>query len=254
MRFLLPVLFLLPSLAGAQAKFEVASVKLQPWGGQGNTRVGVYIQNDTLYAEHCTLNNLIAFAYDLRDQHLSGGPAWAGREHITLNEAELYQVVAKTSITPPPPRAVFQQMLQELLADRFQLKVRHEEKILPVFNLVIDKGGLKMKPSADDTKFEGKITSVGRFGVKVVARHVTMAFILGRLEIPSGRPVFDRTGLTGTYDFELDYSAADAADDAPTDLPSIFTAIRERLGLRLDAATAPFDTVVVEHAERPTGN
>ena len=75
MRFFALILFAFPTLAEAPLQFDVASVKIQPWTGQGG--VGVFVRNDTLDAEHCSLHDLVAFAYDLRDMQLSGGPTWA---------------------------------------------------------------------------------------------------------------------------------------------------------------------------------
>ena len=254
MRLIALILLAFPALAQAPPQFDVASVKVQPWTGQGG--VGVFVRNDTLDAEHCSLYALIAFAYDLRDMQLSGGPAWADRSQLKLDEAELYQVLGKVASDPPPPTAVFRQMLQTLLADRFQLKVHHIQKEFPTYNLVVDKGGLKMKASAGDTKFSSNMKSTGKTGIRLAAAQMTMEKFVAMLAPPSGRPVFDETGLDGGYEFTLEFvfENAPVGPDASSDFPPISIALRNQLGLRLEPATAPFDTVVIDHAERPTGN
>ena len=131
--------------------FEVASVKLQPWTGSGG--VGVSIHGNTLDAEHVSLRDIVEVAYDLRDVQLSGGPAWADRREAKLNDAELYQVIGKAASEAPPSKDVFRQMLQALLADRFQLKIHHVQKDLPIYNLTADKSGPKLERSAAETKF-----------------------------------------------------------------------------------------------------
>jgi uncharacterized protein (TIGR03435 family) len=140
-----PLLTILPlaALAFAQAPpaFDVASVKSDPWGG--NYSVGITVRGDTLTADHQCLYGLVEFAYNLRDDHLSGGPSWA--KCGLLITSDLYQVIAKTSGDPPPPMAQFRLMMQTLLADRFQLQIHHIRKELPTYNLVVAARGPKMK-------------------------------------------------------------------------------------------------------------
>ena len=235
--------------------FEVASVKPQPWGGNGSS-VGVFVRGNTLDAEHCSLNDLVSFAYELRDIQLSGGPAWGDRSHMTLNEATLYQVIAKTAGDTPPPAAVFRKMLQALLAERFQLKVHQAAKEFPIYNLTIDKGGPKMKASPADAKFTNMQSSIGRYGIRMVTTQLTMQKFVDMIAGYTGRPVFDKTGLAGGYEFTLEFIPEAASDrpDLPPGVPSIFTAFRNTLGLRLEPAMASFDTVVIDHAEKPAAN
>ena len=109
-----------PQPAG-RPEFEVASIKPQPFAGQGS--VGIFVRGNTLDAEHVSLDFLVMFAYNLHEVQLSGGPSWA-RSGV-LSSSELFQVIAKSTGDPPPSMAVFRQMLQALLADRFKLQVRH---------------------------------------------------------------------------------------------------------------------------------
>lgn len=152
------------------AKFEVASVKPQPFTGQGS--VGIFVRGDTFDAEHVSLFSLVTFAYNLRDVQLSGGPAWV--KSGVLVSSELFQVIAKPSGDPPPPMALFRQMLQTLLADRFQLRLHHVQKDLPIYNLVVNRRGPKLKENPANAKFNFHTFGIGKLGVRIVATHMTM--------------------------------------------------------------------------------
>jgi uncharacterized protein (TIGR03435 family) len=245
------------------ASFEVASIKPQPWTNQG--RVGVFVQGNTLTGEHVDLYRLVEFAYGLTADgfQLSGGPAWARRgvlSDVSGAESVLYHVVAKAADGPPPPIEQFRFMLQALLADRFQLRVHHARKDLPVFNLVVAKDGPRFKENVSDAEPSMALRGGRLFRIRAV--HVPMTDLIEWLANPNhgaGRPVLDKTGLTGFYDFEIEWSSNDLAAAGPdgsapdTTGPSVFTAV-QRLGLKLEPGTAPFDTVVIDHAEKPSQN
>jgi uncharacterized protein (TIGR03435 family) len=221
------------------ASFEVASVKPEPWTGQGG--VGVTTHGNTLTAEHSDLYGLVTFAYNLKDFQLSGGPAWA--KHGILDQSELFQVVAKAGGNVAPSEEEFRAMLQALLAERFQLKVRHVVKEFPVYRLVVGKNGAKVRESSADTKFLMTIKSgSGDKPTQMVVRHAALSRLVSQIEMQARRPVVDETGLAGLYDFELDWEGDGLADAVG------------QLGLRLVAGTAPLDSVVIESAERPSGN
>jgi uncharacterized protein (TIGR03435 family) len=234
--------------------FEVASIKPQPWTGQGG--VGVFMHGDTLDAEHASLYDLVLFAYNLRDVQLSGGPAWADRSHALLTNAELFQVTAKAPGDHPPSSEVFRQMLQTLLAERFQLKVHHVQEDLPVYHLEVNKGGTKLRESGADATFSSATSSKGRFGIHLVTTMMTMQKLVDMLSPYAGRPVFDKTGLAASYDFTLEFVVENVAvaQDSAADGPSLFTALQEQLGLKLESATAPFDTVVIDSVQKPSEN
>jgi uncharacterized protein (TIGR03435 family) len=240
--------------SASAAKFEVASVKPQPFTGQGS--VGIFVRGDTLDAEHVSLFSLVTFAYNLRDVQLSGGPAWVKSD--VLVSSQLFQVIAKASGDHPPPMDVFRQMLQTVLADRFQLRVHHVQKDLPIYNLVVNKGGSKLKESPSDAKFNFHTFAIGRLGVRIVATHMTMQELIDhQLGGYTDRPIFDQTGLTAPYDFTLEFvveNAPPGQEPGPNDLPALVTAVQQQLGLKLEPDTAPFDTVVIDHAERPSAN
>lgn len=233
--------------------FDVASVKPQLLTGQGS--VGIFVRGDTLDAEHVSLFRLVTFAYNLRDVQLSGGPAWV--KSGVLASSELYQVIAKTTADPPPPMEVFRQMLQTLLAERFQLSVHHVQKDLPIYNLLVGKGGPKLKESPADGKVNFVASSVGRLGVRIAATHMTMQELIDhQLGGYTDRPIFDKTELTAAYDFTLQFVVENypvGQEPGPNDPPALTAAV-EDLGLKLEPGTAPFDTVVIDHVERPSAN
>jgi uncharacterized protein (TIGR03435 family) len=181
--------------------------------------------------------------------------------NVSGAESVLYQVIAKAPEGPPPSPEQFRLMLQALLADRFQLRIHHANKELPVFNLVLAKNGPKLKENVTDAKVSMAMRDGRLFRIRAV--HAPLRNLVDELSNPNhgaGRPVFDKTGLTGFYDFEIDWAPNDLASAGPDGLPSgaagqsVFAALQERLGLRLEPATVPFDTVVIDHAEKPDAN
>jgi uncharacterized protein (TIGR03435 family) len=228
--------------------FEVASIKQEPWTGSGG--VYVVVRGNTLNAEHSCLKDLVSFAWRLEDFQLSGGPAWA--EHGRLDQSDLYQVIAKAPGDTAPPEGQFRLMLQALLADRFHLQVHHVQKEVPVYWLVVAQGGPKLVESAPDAKFSMAIDSGrGSEPTRMRATHVSIDKLLWQLGHYAGRPVLDRTGLTGFYDFDVEWSPNSLTADAEG--PSVFAAL-QKFGLKLEGGKASFDTVVIDRAEKPSEN
>jgi len=153
-------------------------------------------------------------------------------------------------------------MMQALLADRFQLKTSETTKDASVYELIVAKGGAKLKPSVvegDGTKGPTKSPLQGGPG-KLQAVAVPMSTLtgaLGRLpDLGGGRMVVDRTGLTGRYDWTLTWTPANTEPGAlaNSDAPDLFTAVQEQLGLKLLPAKTPVQVLVVDHIERPSAN
>jgi uncharacterized protein (TIGR03435 family) len=251
------------ALAASPPAFELASIRAQPWTNEGG--VFVYVRGNTLYGEHADLYSLVDFAYGLRpdDLQLSGGPAWAKRgilSNVSGEDSMLYQVIAKAPDGPTPSTEQFREMLQTLLADRFQLRVHHAMKDLAVFRLAIAKDGAKLTKSAADAKDSLAMNDYGGKAFRISAVHVPMGSLVEELAYATGKPVVDQTGLAGFYDFEIAWSPKFANDDVAANsnvdsqLPSVFTAVEQRLGLKLEPGTAPYDTVVIDHAEKPSAN
>jgi uncharacterized protein (TIGR03435 family) len=254
---------LVAALAASPPAFELASIRPQPWTNEGG--VFVYVRGNTLYGEHADLYSLVDFAYGLRpdDLQLSGGPAWAKRgvlSNVSGEDSMLYQVIARAPEGSTPSTAQFREMLQTLLADRFQLRVHHAMKDMPVFRLVIAKDAPKLTKSAADAKDSLAMNDYGGKAFRISAVHVPLSSLVEELAYATGRPVIDQTGLTGFYDFEVAWSPKFANDDVAANsnvdsqMPPVFTAVEQQLGLKLERGTAPYDTVVIDHAEKPSAN
>jgi bla regulator protein BlaR1 len=144
-------------------------------------------------------------------------------------------------------------MLQALLADRFQLKVHRETREVPMYALVVAKNGAKLQESSVDDQPRGSTTGDGS-GMHMDIARGTMTQLANRLSVNgAGRPVLDRTGLTGIYTFKLNWvnAVASVSDSA---LPPLDLALQEQLGLRLESIKGPLEILVIDHAEKPTAN
>jgi uncharacterized protein (TIGR03435 family) len=244
--------------------YEVVSIKL---ASPGDRNSGWKDLPNGLDYTNMPLVWLIYSAYGIRmDNQISGLPEWVKTDHYSVSArvdeetAEVWKKLSKKELAQQQ-----QLMLQALLADRCKLKVRREVKELPVYDLVIAKGGLKMKEAAPDEKEFSEwrqtamysATSQGDEYTITATTHAGTAPDLAR-NLPNsvGRVIVDKTDLgEKRFDFELKWSSsALAPSEGGGAGPSIFKALEEQLGLQLEPAREPVDTFVVEHMERPSAN
>jgi len=193
---------------------------------------------------------LIRTAYGvLLEDQIVGLPSWAKSEPISV-EAKIDQETAAALAKLPMLERwkQMQLMLQAMLADRFALKAHRESRDGPIYVLTVAKGGPKMKKTAPDGYGGNARYASG----KVTAHEISVEALAANLSFTLGRKIVNKTGLEGGYDFTLEY-APDGADASDT-RPSIFTALEEQLGLKLEPARGPVDVIVVDHIERPTAN
>jgi uncharacterized protein (TIGR03435 family) len=241
------------STAGAASnppKFEYEVVSVRPsdpnCGGM-SIRGGL----DRFSARCTTLWGLIFNAYPLRPNlTLPGLPGWANSAPFDV-EAKMDDATfaALKKLSPEEAGKQRQQMLQAVLADRFKLKMHHESREGQIYNLVVAKGGFKLKEAPANEAGGGMSWSSKQIkGSKISISG--LAFTLGDT---LGRDVVDQTGLAGKYDITLDWTPDDQQGSADAG-PSIFTAIQEQLGLKLVSVKGPVDAVIVDHAEKPSGN
>jgi uncharacterized protein (TIGR03435 family) len=243
-----------PALAQTSSpqSFDVASIKP---GDPGDRRVGVGLRADHFSATNATLKLLIEEAYDVRAHQISGGPNWLNSAIFTI------EATPPVPFNGADPMKQLRPMVQTLLRERFQLSVRRETRTEPVYDLVVSKGGHRMKASAPDAQGRQGIFSTQRNEINGYAASIPVLvnFLSGRL----GRSVIDNTALTGTYDFKFIWTPEsgagaggplDTSAPADTDGPSIFTAIQEQLGLRLESSKGPVEILNVDHAEKPDAN
>jgi uncharacterized protein (TIGR03435 family) len=221
--------------------FEVASVKLTQHGRtpDGWSHSSIDVPNPgSFVATNASMEECIEWAYSVNDYRISG-PDW-----LNSDEAS-YDIAAKTGERTPKPQ--IRLMLQSLLAARFKLTFHRETRQLPVYELIVAKSGPKMRPPAPGG--DGGISSQGG---SVSANRVTMAFLATTLARYIKTPVFDKTGLSGSFSFSFEYALNDREN---SDKPSIFTAVQEQLGLKLQPAKGPVEVLVIDHAEKvPTEN
>jgi bla regulator protein blaR1 len=236
-----------------QLKFEVASVKPSAPDALLSTN---YLSGGGLRFTGATLQNLISLAYDVRPFQISGGPKW-----IDTGRFDIDARLTTSSAAPPSnsglTREDFRKAaegLRSLLADRFLLTFHRETREESLFALVVAKHGPKLQES---TESESLIRRMGRGWIKGQA--VALRLLVLNLANELGRPVIDKTGLTGNYTFELKWDASlPSAAQSPVapdpDGSSIFTALQEQLGLSLESQKGPVRVLVVDRAERPSEN
>ena len=249
--------------------FDAATIK--PHSPEAKSSwLGIRNAPDGVNATATDLQSLIRYAYGLRIDQVSGGPDWAKSDQFDV-QAKMSEAdsAAMQKLTSAEATALRQRMMQALLAERFRLKVHSELKQAPIFELVVAKASPKLKDAATDTSDnlhkdkDGKpLTGMFSTGDITVAQGQSMkslALVLSGPFAGVGRPVVDKTGLTGSYNFTLNWSAQPAhlvngvATTPSDDAPSIFTALQE-VGLKLQPATGPIDIIVIDHAEHPTAN
>lgn len=241
--------------------FEVASIKPSDPAGQGSALL--VTPGGGLNGRNLALKTLIQRAYGLLDFQVSGGPAWIHSEHYDIQAKALRNTRDESvpndliKLTPDQGKIFqdqFLERLRTLLADRFQLKFHRETKELPVYALAVAKGGPKIRETTGDK------SGLQLRRNQLDAKGMPIANLTRILSQRLGRPVMDETGLAGTYDFTLEW-APDRGPDSPDstvapdpDGPSIFKAVEEQLGLKLESRRGPVEIFVIEHAERPSEN
>jgi uncharacterized protein (TIGR03435 family) len=236
------------ALSQTLAPFDVSTIKQNNSGEQS---WGMNLHDDGFTAHNVPLKNIIEFAYDVKDNLISGltGPV------TSVN----FDVMAK--VLPSDGGASvkltgqqLQAMIIPLLADRFHLKVHLEPKIVPVYDLVVAKGGPKLKLDTSE-RTGGGWNINGQDAEKVLTgEHEGMADLADMLSDLAGRNVIDKTGLAGHAEITLKWSDDVAAEQGGSNVISIFTALEEQLGLKLEPSKGPVDTLVVDHAEMPSEN
>jgi uncharacterized protein (TIGR03435 family) len=235
-------------------KYEVASIKPNV---DGDFRFAFRIEPDgTLAATGITLKRLMMTAYNLQGFRLVGGPDWVASRR--------WDVQAKPN-RPAAPEQV-RQMLRTLLEDRFQLHSHSERRQMRVYELAVDRKGSKLLRVKN-----GEAETVVRVATgSMQLTRTTTATFASQLSYALGQPVVDKTGLSGEFDFALEWTPEPGEDGGPgtaglppgsqgqpgstADGPSIFTAIREQLGLRLRSARGLVEVVVIDGVRMAAGN
>jgi uncharacterized protein (TIGR03435 family) len=244
-----------------QLTFDVASLKrntsLSDMGGGGLRPGGRYRLTNV------TPRSMISLAWGIPSNRIDGGPAWIATDRYDL----------EATMKENPAQEEIRSMMRALLGGRFMLAAHVEQRELPVYNLTRARPDGQLGPSLERSTFdcsnlaarkqEAAAASAARPGRMLCGftdsggaldgGGLTMATLAQILTGPAGRPVFDRTGLTGGYNVLLKWTSL-GTDTAPADAVSIFTAVQEQLGLKLESGTAPLDVLVIDRVERPSEN
>jgi uncharacterized protein (TIGR03435 family) len=271
-----------PAINADRPTFDVSSIK--PSKSDGRNSVRNAPEPGRFRGVNITLRLLIANAYQLTTgesvTRIIGSPNWIDSEH--------FDVEAKAEGNKSPDQ--MRLMLQSLLSDRFKLALHRETRQLPVYALVLAKPGKmgpQLKPHSDDAKcvspdakappslprpgdalpaFCGEFAMFGAPpSLREAGNKITIAMLVEQLGNFVDRPIVDRTGLTGTFDATLEFAfafrqgGADGTANAmissdPSGPPSIFTALQEQLGLKLESQKGPVEVLVIDHVEEPSSN
>jgi uncharacterized protein (TIGR03435 family) len=256
----------------ARPEFEVASIKPNTSGA--NLVMIRPPAGGRFTATNARLKMLIGLAYKVQNFQISGGPAWMNTEGYDVNAKAADSNIGIDQLRP---------MLQKLLEDRFKLAVHRETREMPVYALMAAKNGPKLPEAKEGgcAAFGPNVpqppppapgqpppTPCGGFFMgpnRLEGGKVSTAQLVGVLSNVLGRPVIDKTAFTGTFDVKLEFTSdgttfgppggppADAAN-ADTSRPSIFTALQEQLGLKLESQKGPSEVLVIDHAEKASEN
>ncbi len=266
-------------------KFEVATIK--PTKVDDGQTMMMFTQ-DGISIHGVPMKMLVREAFGIEDDRILGEPAWLKNR---------YDVEAKVDAEDAPKLKDMKidqrrQMILPLLEDRFNMKYHHETRELPMYALVVAKGGLKMKASApdeppktdgtpkpdgppkpDDPSANGNKPRMGRHGLMMNGRgHLEstgtgIPFLVHVLSSQLGRTVVDKTGLTGNYDYTLQWTPDDVGTPMAGDAgpgkgdvspdaggPTLLTALEEQLGLKLESTKGTVDVIVIDHIDTPSEN
>jgi uncharacterized protein (TIGR03435 family) len=232
----------------AAPTFDAASIKLSAlWkpGGEGSKRSKIEYTPKSLSMWNVDLSDCVQWAWDLPFYQVSGSDFPGG---------ERYDILARTEESVPVDQ--LRLMLRNLLDTRFRLALRHETKLLPVFDLVVAKDGPRLPPRKAESDLPANHSADSLPRVRegsLVFQNASMAGFAAKLSMLRGieRPVIDQTHIDGVYDITLK-SAASAI--LRPDGVSLLTLVQEQLGLRLVAAKAPTEMLIIEHVSRPSEN
>lgn len=256
--FSLAALLLLTTPVQAQTaaapSFEVATIRAvdpQPSEGRFIKMEGM----NRFVAKSYTVKLLIAAAYDLNPKAITGGPPWI--------DSERFDISAVTPSEVRPTRDQQMAMLRALLTERFQLAFHRQKRESAIYLLTVTKDGARLRSSGGSANDPSSVISTVYPGrVVMPARNASMQDFTSVLQrAVLDRPVVNKTGLTGRYDFDLDFSPSGrefggdipaAPDDAPS--PPLFTAVQQQLGLKLEATHGMAEAFVIDDVERPSAN
>lgn len=227
----------------AHPTFDVATIKLSDPSSQ---RRGIGYHGHQVDATGQTLKSLMMFAYGVHGKQIVEEPAWAASDR--------YDIAGVADFPGEPNLKQMQEMYRKLLADRFGLEVRRDRREMTYYALTVAKGGAKIAKAkgGDDASPDQTGEGHGSMEMRYTA-NLMSDFALG-MNFFTDRPVVNETGLPGRYDFVLRWMPDAAAESENSQVPGLFTAMQDQLGLKLEPRKGPVDVLAVEKVERPSAN
>jgi uncharacterized protein (TIGR03435 family) len=227
--------------------FEVATIRPAAPSPDGHTHIN-YPHGDRFSAANITLLALMEWAYAMPAKQILDGPPWLGTTRFDIQAKSNAEAEGQfETLSSAQEQERKRHMVEALLGERYGLKLHRETRTLPAYDLIVAKGGAKLQPSQANGK------SIGTGRAHFNGEGLTTTTIAEQLSQITGRIVVDKTGLTGRYDLKLLWTP----DDAPatdSSAPSLFTALQEQLGLRLESAKESVPVLVIDHIDLPTAN
>jgi uncharacterized protein (TIGR03435 family) len=241
-----------PMEPNANPSFEVATIKPNDSGKpsmQGLTIIGRRFK-----AVNASLDDLIQVAYEVHARQIVNGPDWMSKKR--------YDIIAVPDKDGAPNADQVRNMMRKLLADRFKLRFHHDERELPAYVLTVGKSGAKLTPTEQKGQLPNFHYGPIDAGVTLFAANATMTDFSGYLQlVVLDRPVVNRTGIAGRFDFQCTFTPDDSEFNGHPPLPtgtgsapSLYEALQQQLGLRLSAERTSIDVIAIDHIEPPSEN
>jgi uncharacterized protein (TIGR03435 family) len=232
-----------PMAADAHPSFAVATIKPHD---PDSSHQGFDATGDRFTIRNQSLANLMEFAYSVHGRQIVDAPDWVFHDRWDIEG---------TTDTPGEPSLHQQQeMLQKLMADRFQLKFHHDRRELSVYAIQLAKGGPKLRPAANpDAEADQQGNGHGTEQTITYTSASMADFVMGE-QFFLDRPLVNQTGLAGKYDFAIHYTYDEVHSTDPNAPPGLFTAVQEQLGLKFEPVKASVEVFLIDHATPPSAN
>jgi uncharacterized protein (TIGR03435 family) len=244
-----------PMKEDADPSFDVATIK--PNDSGATSIQGLTMNGRNFATRNSSLADLIGFAYEVQMKQIVGGPDWL--------EKDRYDIAAVPDQEGAPNVQQLRLMVQKLLASRFNLKFHHEQRELSAYVLTVGKNGQKLNPTQLKGSLPGMGMRPGPTGLTMVMANARLADFTSFLQmLVLDRPVVDRTGISGRFDYNVTFTPDDSEfnghppklpqTETSDSAPNLFAAIQEQLGLKLDAQKTSVDVIAIDHVEKPSSN
>jgi uncharacterized protein (TIGR03435 family) len=208
---------------------------------------GFHLNGRNIFIENQSVETMLLVAFGVHRKQLASVPDWVSTAR--------WDVKGVPDVAGEPSMKQFEGMVQKVLAERFGLKFHWEKRDLSVYGVTVAKGGMKLAKSVGDPNGPPDMTGNGGVGQRMIRfTNTSMDDFAISMEFEMDKPVVNQTGLSGRYDFILNWATNETATSDPNAPPGVFTAIQEQLGLKLAPVKAQADVIVIDHVERPSAN